>query len=33
MNKIGDYCDPYLKTSVLLLADVFEKSHAWNIMD
>ena len=25
MNTMGDYHDPYLKTNVLLLADVFEK--------
>ena len=25
MNTMGDYHDPYLKTDVLLLADVFEK--------
>ena len=26
MNTMGDYHDHYLKTDVLLLADVFEKS-------
>ena len=25
MNTVGDYNDLYLKTNVLLLADVFEK--------
>ena len=33
MNSMGDCHDLYLKTDVLLLADVFERSNAWIIIN